>query len=52
MAGASAPEVVVQDCIDWLLAERFDATIEETTIREAHVNSPLPRELRILQTNS
>ncbi len=49
-AGASAPEVVVQDCIDWL-AERFDATIEEITIREEHVNFPLPRELRILQTN-
>ena len=34
-AGASAPEVVVQDCIEWLNKE-FGATIEEITIREEH----------------
>lgn len=49
-AGASAPEVVVEDCIGWLV-EKFDATIDEVTIREEHVNFPLPRELRVLQAN-
>lgn len=47
-AGASAPEVVVQDCIDHI-AERFSAQIEEITTREEHVTFPLPRELRNLQ---
>jgi 4-hydroxy-3-methylbut-2-enyl diphosphate reductase len=44
-AGASAPEVVVDQCLDWL-AERFDATVESRTIREESVSFPLPRELR------
>ncbi|MEI8020661.1 MAG: 4-hydroxy-3-methylbut-2-enyl diphosphate reductase [Schlesneria sp.] len=48
-AGASAPEVVVQDCIEWLNKE-FGATVEEVTIREEHVSFPLPRELRVLQS--
>jgi 4-hydroxy-3-methylbut-2-enyl diphosphate reductase len=48
-AGASAPEVVVQDCIQWLV-EQFGATTEEVTTREEHVSFPLPRELRILQS--
>lgn len=48
-AGASAPEVVVQDCIDWLTRE-YGATLEEVTTREEHVSFPLPRELRVLQT--
>ena len=48
-AGASAPEVVVQDCINWLNSE-FGATVEEVTTREEHVSFPLPRELRALQT--
>ena len=48
-AGASAPEVVVQDCITWLSKE-FGATVEEVTIREEHVSFPLPRELRVLQS--
>jgi len=47
-AGASAPEVVVQDCIGWL-SEKFGATLEEITTREEHVSFPLPRELRVLQ---
>jgi 4-hydroxy-3-methylbut-2-enyl diphosphate reductase len=47
-AGASAPEVVVQDCIRWLSSE-FGATLEEITTREEHVSFPLPRELRVLQ---
>jgi 4-hydroxy-3-methylbut-2-enyl diphosphate reductase len=47
-AGASAPEVVVEECIDWLV-ERYDATVEHKTIREEHVSFPLPKELRVLQ---
>ena len=46
-AGASAPEDHVQDVVTWLQST-FDATIEHRTIREEHVNFPLPRELRLL----
>lgn len=48
-AGASAPDVVVQDVIDYLV-EHFDATHEQITTREEHVTFPLPRELRKLQS--
>ncbi|MEX2170643.1 MAG: 4-hydroxy-3-methylbut-2-enyl diphosphate reductase [Pirellulales bacterium] len=44
-AGASAPEVVVEECLDWL-QDRFAATIESRSIREEDVSFPLPRELR------
>jgi len=44
-AGASAPEVVVEACLNWL-RERFGATIEPRSIREESVSFPLPRELR------
>jgi len=47
-AGASAPEVVVQEVIDHLV-DHFGATIDEITTREEHVTFPLPRELRKLQ---
>lgn len=47
-AGASAPEVVVEECLDWLRQE-FDAVIEPAIIREEHVNFPLPKKLRQLQ---
>jgi 4-hydroxy-3-methylbut-2-enyl diphosphate reductase len=50
-AGASAPEVVVQECVDELV-DRFGATVEQVTTREEHVNFPLPRELRVLQANT
>lgn len=46
-AGASAPEEVVQDCLDFL-RETFGATIEDRVIREEHVSFPLPKELRII----
>jgi 4-hydroxy-3-methylbut-2-enyl diphosphate reductase len=46
-AGASAPEEHVQDCVQFLV-ERFNATVEHRSIREEHVNFPLPRELRVL----
>ena len=46
-AGASAPEEVVRECIDYL-SERFGATVEERTIRPESVSFPLPRGLREL----
>jgi 4-hydroxy-3-methylbut-2-enyl diphosphate reductase len=46
-AGASAPEEHVQDCVQFLV-DHFDATVEHRSIREEHVNFPLPRELRVL----
>ena len=50
-AGASAPEQVVDECLDWL-REQFGATIEPRAIREESVSFPLPRELRAFTTNS
>lgn len=50
-AGASAPEIVVQDVIRYL-ESRFSATMEEVTTREEHVAFPLPKELRVLQTQN
>ncbi len=47
-AGASAPEVVVQECLTHL-EEKYGATIEEITTREENVTFPLPKELRQLQ---
>lgn len=47
-AGASAPEVVVQDCIEYL-RDRYGAFVDERTVREEHVSFPLPRELRALK---
>lgn len=47
-AGASAPEVVVQECLDYLV-ERYSATVELAVIREEHVSFPIPRELRVLE---
>src|SRR3954467_7080957 len=46
-AGASAPEDVVQECIEYL-QNRFGATIEEEFVREENVHFPLPRSLREL----
>jgi 4-hydroxy-3-methylbut-2-enyl diphosphate reductase len=46
-AGASAPESVVQECVDYL-KERYGATVELRTIRQEEVHFPLPRELRSL----
>jgi 4-hydroxy-3-methylbut-2-enyl diphosphate reductase len=44
-AGASAPELIVQDCIE-LLRKRFGATVDARNVREEDAHSPLPRELR------
>jgi 4-hydroxy-3-methylbut-2-en-1-yl diphosphate reductase len=46
-AGASAPEVVVEECIDTLV-KRFGAEVESIVVREEHVSFPLPKELRLL----
>lgn len=46
-AGASAPEVVVEECIDTLV-DRFGAEVESVVVREEHVSFPLPKELRLL----
>jgi 4-hydroxy-3-methylbut-2-enyl diphosphate reductase len=50
-AGASAPEEVVQECVDYL-QRRFRATTESRTVREEHVSFPLPRELRVLASSN
>jgi 4-hydroxy-3-methylbut-2-enyl diphosphate reductase len=50
-AGASAPEEVVQECVEYL-QQRFGAVVESRTVREEHVNFPLPRELRVLVGSS
>lgn len=46
-AGASAPESVVQGCIEYL-KQRFGAVVEERSIRSEDVHFPLPRELRTI----
>jgi 4-hydroxy-3-methylbut-2-enyl diphosphate reductase len=48
-AGASAPESVVQECIE-VLVERYQAEVEVRSIRQEEVHFPLPRELRRLTT--
>ncbi len=48
-AGASAPEIMVQDCIEHL-QKRYDATLDQRTVRQEDVHFPLPRELRLAQT--
>jgi 4-hydroxy-3-methylbut-2-enyl diphosphate reductase len=49
-AGASAPEVVVQDVIN-TLRTRFGADLDEITTREEHVSFPLPKELRQMRAS-
>jgi len=46
-AGASAPEVVVEECLKSLV-DRFGAEVEAVVVREEHVSFPLPRELRLM----
>lgn len=46
-AGASAPEEVVEECVDYLKTH-FGATVENRAGREEHVSFPLPRELRVV----
>ena len=44
-AGASAPEVLVDEVVDWF-RERFDVTIEQVVTREERVAFNVPRALR------
>jgi len=44
-AGASAPESVVDECVEYL-QQKYDATVESRVIREEHVHFQLPKELR------
>jgi 4-hydroxy-3-methylbut-2-enyl diphosphate reductase len=46
-AGASAPEEMVEECVEQLVS-RYGATVESRTVREEHVSFPLPRELRLI----
>jgi 4-hydroxy-3-methylbut-2-enyl diphosphate reductase len=46
-AGASAPEEVVEECVNHL-RDHHGAVVESRTVREEHVSFPLPRELRVL----
>lgn len=46
-AGASAPEDVVQECIEYL-EKHHGATVAETYVREENVHFPLPKSLRRL----
>lgn len=50
-AGASAPEDVVQECIDFL-QKRYGATVSEEFVREENVHFPLPKSLRELLSAS
>ncbi|MEZ6132981.1 MAG: 4-hydroxy-3-methylbut-2-enyl diphosphate reductase [Planctomycetaceae bacterium] len=50
-AGASAPEVVVQECIDYL-RQHFNAEVQEETLREENVHFNLPKELQALKADS
>jgi len=47
-AGASAPEVVVQQCIDFL-QKNFTVEVSEETLREENVHFATPRELMTLK---
>ena len=44
-AGASAPESVVQETVEWL-SQTFGATVETRSVREENVQFPLPKPLR------
>jgi 4-hydroxy-3-methylbut-2-enyl diphosphate reductase len=46
-AGASAPESVVQECVEFLQS-RYQAEVEVQSVREEHVRFQLPKELRTL----
>jgi 4-hydroxy-3-methylbut-2-enyl diphosphate reductase len=47
-AGASAPEIVVEDVLDYLVAN-YNAHVESRSIRDEEVYFPLPRELRNIE---
>ncbi len=50
-AGASAPELVVQDCVAYL-CRRYGATVTSRSVRDEDVHFPLPRELRLAMADA
>jgi 4-hydroxy-3-methylbut-2-enyl diphosphate reductase len=50
-AGASAPEVLVNEIID-AFREHYDVTVDKVTLRDENVSFKLPRELREVQTSA
>jgi len=50
-AGASAPESVVEECVEYLKA-RYGAQVESRTLRQEDVHFPLPRELRAIEVGA
>lgn len=50
-AGASAPELVVQNTIQWL-KDHFNATVEEQVVQKEEVYFPLPKVLRAIAAKS
>ena len=50
-AGASAPEVVVEECIDFLVSH-FGARVSESDVQIENVFFPLPRKMRDLLAES
>jgi 4-hydroxy-3-methylbut-2-enyl diphosphate reductase len=50
-AGASAPEIVVEQVLDYLVAN-YDAQVESRSIRDEEVYFPLPRELRHVEAGA
>jgi 4-hydroxy-3-methylbut-2-enyl diphosphate reductase len=50
-AGASAPEHLVTQCIDWL-RDNFQAQVEQRAVREENVRFPLPRAVRPAPTTA
>ncbi|MCA9249098.1 MAG: 4-hydroxy-3-methylbut-2-enyl diphosphate reductase [Planctomycetales bacterium] len=46
-AGASAPEKVVEECVEYL-ERKFSATVEPRSLREENVSFPLPKMLKTL----
>jgi 4-hydroxy-3-methylbut-2-enyl diphosphate reductase len=49
-AGASAPEDLVLECVDYLTRE-FGATVEHLAVRDENVEFPLPHEIRPLSAS-
>ena len=47
-AGASAPETVVQDCVQYLV-DHFGAEVDSVSLRDERVHFPLPKPLRALK---
>jgi 4-hydroxy-3-methylbut-2-enyl diphosphate reductase len=48
-AGASAPESVVQETVEWLV-EQFNAEVHHEEVRKENVEFPLPKSLRAFAT--